>query len=142
MNFMDILEKIKLFWEKYEYKIVLILGFVLVAILSFETGFLRGQKIDQNPMIVKIPAIETQGLSEGLKMTQEGENKAKSVNISSENKTDNEQNCAFVGSKNSNKYHLPTCRYAKNINPENIVCFSSENDAKSKGYLADKNCIK
>jgi len=40
----------------------------------------------------------------------------------------------FVGSKNSNKYHPPDCRWAKQIKPENQIWFSSHEEAKAKGY--------
>ncbi len=40
----------------------------------------------------------------------------------------------YVGSVNSDKYYVCDCRYAKNINPENIVCFSSDAEALSKDY--------
>lgn len=40
----------------------------------------------------------------------------------------------FVGSTKSNKYHLPSCRYAKEIASENLITFSSKADAESKGY--------
>lgn len=48
--------------------------------------------------------------------------------------------CVFVGSKNSDKYHLPTCSWARRIKPANRVCFSSEEDARSKGYTP--GCLK
>ncbi|MBN2015087.1 MAG: hypothetical protein JW778_07900 [Candidatus Altiarchaeota archaeon] len=41
----------------------------------------------------------------------------------------------FVGSLSSDKYHNCDCRYAKKIKPENIVCFSSREDAESEGYV-------
>lgn len=130
------------FWQKYEQKIVLIFGFVLVAIISFEGGILKGQKINQNPLIIEKPAENVavdnspgQSVSEGQNLPSE----TKNVKGASDTQP---QSCAFLGSKNSNKYHLPTCRYAKNINPENRVCFSSKNEAESRGYLPDKNCIK
>jgi len=48
----------------------------------------------------------------------------------------------FVGSKNSNKYHLPSCRFAKKIKPENQVWFSSKEEAESKGYKPCGTCMK
>lgn len=36
--------------------------------------------------------------------------------------------CLYVGSKNSEKYHTPECRYAKKIKGENLVCYESEED--------------
>jgi hypothetical protein len=44
--------------------------------------------------------------------------------------------CVFVGSKNSTKYHLPTSGSAKRIKPENLVCFTSADDAVARGYEA------
>lgn len=43
--------------------------------------------------------------------------------------------CAFVGSKKSNKYHAPTSRCAKQIKAENRLCFVSVEAATAKGYL-------
>ena len=42
---------------KYELKIVVFLGMVLVAVISFEMGILQGQKWQQEPMIVEVPAV-------------------------------------------------------------------------------------
>lgn len=44
--------------------------------------------------------------------------------------------CAFVGSKNSTKYHLPTSGSAKRIKPENLVCFTGADEAVARGYEA------
>lgn len=46
----------------------------------------------------------------------------------------------FVGSIESDKYHYPDCRWAKKINPENEVWFTSSEDARSKGYVACGVC--
>jgi hypothetical protein len=130
------------FWQKYEHKIILIVGFVLVAVISFEGGLLKGQKTAQNPIIIEKPAENASDSNQAVRGVSQAQN------LPSEAKKDPNdinalpQTCAFVGSKNSNKYHLPTCRYAKNINPENRVCFSSKIEAESRGYLPDKNCIK
>lgn len=40
----------------------------------------------------------------------------------------------YVGSTQSNKYHKPTCRHAKNIKPENEIWFDSANEAILNGY--------
>ena len=44
-------------------------------------------------------------------------------------------NTVYVGSINSDKYYECSCRWAKNINPENIVCFNSEQEAEDKAYI-------
>ena len=46
----------------------------------------------------------------------------------------------YVGSKNSNKYHYPTCRSAQKINPKNLVTFNSAKDAQAAGYVPCKVC--
>ncbi len=47
---------------------------------------------------------------------------------------------ALVGSTTSNKYHLPDCRYAAKIRPENKVHFASEEEARGQGYNPCKSC--
>lgn len=46
----------------------------------------------------------------------------------------------YVGSKNSNKYHYPTCRAAQKIKPGNLVTFRSAQEAKGAGYVPCKIC--
>jgi hypothetical protein len=46
----------------------------------------------------------------------------------------------YVGSKNSNKYHYPTCKSAQKIKPENLVTFNSAKDAQAAGYVPCKVC--
>jgi len=40
----------------------------------------------------------------------------------------------FVGSLQSDKYHYPTCCWAKEIKPENEIWFKNAEDAKAHGY--------
>lgn len=136
------------FWEKYEVKIVLIIGFVLVSAISFEFGALWGQKWQQKPLIIE-KTVQSTITPETAQKPLETQNLASDSESISPLKTSNtdqtkpiDKNCAFVGSKNSNKYHIPTCRWAKQIKPQNLVCFKSAEDAVSKNYQPDKNCIK
>jgi micrococcal nuclease len=46
----------------------------------------------------------------------------------------------FWASKNSNKYHLPTCRYAQKIKPSSLIKFKSPEDAVAAGYIPCKAC--
>jgi len=46
----------------------------------------------------------------------------------------------YVGSKNSNKYHYPTCKWAQRIKPENLVTFKSAQEAQAAGYVPCKVC--
>jgi len=40
----------------------------------------------------------------------------------------------YVGSKTSNKYHYPDCKWAKTIAPERLITFKSVEEAKKAGY--------
>lgn len=46
----------------------------------------------------------------------------------------------YVGSKNSDKYHLPWCSGAKRIADENKVYFNSKAEAEAAGYSPAANC--
>jgi len=137
--------KIKGIFKQYETKIILVAGFILVALVSFEAGLIQGKKSPANPLIVEKTTSSTQiqaktGDFPELVSDTTGENKpATGQNLAS---PETPKNCAYVGSKNSNKYHLPTCTYAKKIKPENLVCFSSAEDAQAKNYQPDKSCVK
>lgn len=41
--------------------------------------------------------------------------------------------CNYVASKASDKYHLPGCGLAKNINAENKLCFATQEEAQKAG---------
>lgn len=47
---------------------------------------------------------------------------------------------SFVGSKKSDKYHLPWCSGAKRIKEENKIWFATKADAESAGYIPAANC--
>lgn len=64
------------------------------------------------------------------------------ITIQTENKSDLEpvSKNRYVGSKNSDIYHFPACRFAKTIKPENLVWFSSTAEAKAAGYRPCGTC--
>lgn len=45
-----------------------------------------------------------------------------------------------VASKSGTKYHLPTCSGAKTIKPENLITFTSREEAEASGYTPAANC--
>jgi len=134
--------KIKEFFITHEHKIILVFGFVLVAVISFEAGVMKGSKIGQDPVKIEQVASAEASRDNTPQDTAKAQNLAPEAAQNAGSQNIMPQNCAYVGSKNSTKYHLPTCQWAKRIKPENIVCFKDENEAKLKGYLPDKNCIK
>lgn len=46
----------------------------------------------------------------------------------------------YVGSSESDKYHNPNCRWAKNIKDYNVVYFATEDEAISSGYVPCGTC--
>lgn len=136
------MQKIKEFWQKYETKIVLAIGFILIAVISFEGGYLQGKTQKENPIILEKASECPKNETGSVNQTEPSQTADVQQKEPSSDLNTNQSDCVFVGSKNSNKYHLPTCRFAKNIKPENKVCFKSAEDAQQKGYQPDKTCIK
>jgi hypothetical protein len=46
----------------------------------------------------------------------------------------------YVGSITSNKYHYPSCKWAKSIKPKKVRVFSSVAEAKRSGYRVCPSC--
>lgn len=135
-----IMLKIKEFFKQYETKIVLVLGLILATGFSFQAGYLKGQNLPQNPLVIETPGNCPDFQEKGRKSQNNGSENTSGSTLQ-ENSTQ-KQGCMFVGSKNSDKYHLPDCKSAKRIKPENLVCFESSEDAVSKGYEPSKDCLK
>ncbi|NTW27535.1 MAG: hypothetical protein HGA36_04380 [Candidatus Moranbacteria bacterium] len=134
---LQIFAKIKEFFLKYETKIMLIVGFCLISAISYEFGILQGQKWQQKPLVIEKPSdtretVETpnQGNSEALGSIESATTSKIAVPTQA---ITNMTNCAYVGSKNSDKFYLPTCSYAKRVKPENLVCFKSAQEALGQG---------
>jgi len=139
------IRKIREFWLKYGDKIILTIGVILIAAISFEAGYLKGHKNQKESLVFSQPNCQTTAQDIETKSTTNATAtlSSKSVAGDSQNTIASEnQRCAFVASKNSNKYHLPTCQWAKRIKPENQICFSSKQEAESRGYQGAKCCIK
>jgi len=149
MSIKDRLKNSKLaeFWLVYEKKIVLAVGIILIAALSCEAGYLHGQKNKQESVIVNKAACAPCPKGESADMNKAGASTSASQNNSTTAKSTGQpnaekQNCTYVASKNSNKYHLSTCQFAQKIKPEYRICFSSAEEAAQRGYQGAKCCIK
>ncbi len=138
-------DKIRIFWQKHDQKILTVLALILVAVVSFRAGQTHEKqnqvaKIDVqlNQLAAANPAqekIKTLGEALERKGIDVGQN-----TVNNNEGAQQDQECLLVGSKNSDKYHLPSCQWAARIKTENRVCFSSEEDAKNKGYVPAKCC--
>ena len=134
--------KIKEFFLKHEQKIVLIIAFCFISAISYEFGVLQGQKWQQKPLIIEKPADMSAGQkspnltnSEASGTTQTATSQVAGSNTGI---ASNMASCAYVGSKNSNKFYPPSCSYAKRIKPENVVCFKSAEEATGQGRMESK----
>lgn len=148
--------KLIAFWGKHEAKIVISIGMILVSVISFEFGLIQGKKSQSSPLVIEKVAqaqeTDSQGCSIALPGAQNSTPEAKKPTIGASTQVKNQStgqanpsssvgvNCAYVGSKNSNKFYPPTCSYAKRIKPENIVCFATAQEAISQGRTASTGC--
>jgi len=131
---------IKSFWANYEYKVVLAIGFLLVAVISFEFGYMQSKPINASPIIIEkapvSPEISPEGLDNDIMKSDTNIAQKEATSTNSQQLT----NCIYVGSKNSNKYYPPTCSYAKRIKPENLSCFKTESEATAQGRIRSTGC--
>lgn len=137
-------------WHKHGERILVFFALILVALVSFNAGQTHEKSVKSaeiNMVINEKSGKVAQKEQEVKALGEALERKGIEVTENSESTEKNDVNakekeCVFVGSKNSNKYHLPTCQSAAKIKQENRVCFSSTEDAKNQGYEPAKCCIK
>ena len=108
------------FVKEHESDILLAIGIVLVALISFGAGRLTAPQVNKEPIVIQEP---TASIEQSLPK----------VDQSVDKETTGQEK--FVGSVKSNKYHWPDCPWAKKIAPANQVWFSSEKEAQAAGYI-------
>lgn len=118
-------------------------AFLMVAGLSFVGGtlFEKDHTVEEPKLVITVPDYEAkkQMLIEeqrGTTLTPVVKEETSSSALQDESQT----NCPYVGSKNSDKYHLATCGVVKRIKPENKRCFASPQVAEASGY--SPGCVK
>jgi hypothetical protein len=107
--------------------IFIVLTVILVALISFGIGRLSTPKAE--PILIK-------NLEQASVEQLTGEQSAGAT----ENETKTNYQGKVVGSKNSDKYHLPECPGAKQISEQNKVWFDSIEAAGKAGYKPAGNC--
>lgn len=105
--------------------------FVLVAILVGVAGC-TSLNSNSNPTTASAPTVQS--------ATQEVNASTNASNPAATAQQTNLQSYSFVGSKNSNVYHYPSCYEAKKIKSENLVTFNTLAEACAAGYMACKVC--
>ncbi len=136
-------------WHKQGERILVLLALILVALVSFNAGQTHEKSIKSAEISMTINESSSKIVQKEQEVKALGEAlERKGLEIPQESAVDEkiadtaENECAFVGSKNSDKYHLPTCQWASRIKQENRVCFSSVEDAQNQGYEPAKCCNK
>lgn len=118
------LSQFKNFSKKNGSDIFIILVVILVALISFGIGRLTTPKTEP----IQIKNLEKASV-EDLKIPTQ-EQGTSEINYQGK----------VVGSKNSDKYHLPDCPGAKQISEQNKVWFDSIEAAEKAGYKPAANC--
>lgn len=113
---------------KNEDKIILAVGFILVAVLSFGAGKLSEVYRAQIPIIFQDnpDCANSQALTNGA-----AENQNKTVASETQGQ--------IIGNKNSRIYHLPGGGSYNKVSAENRVYFATEEEAQKAGYRKAKN---
>ena len=112
--------------------------FFSISAISFQFGVLQGQKWQQKPLIIEKPTQVLGEVSNQIQANSEAQSATQATTAKVSTVTAKTANCAFVGSRNSNKFYLPTCSYAKRIKPENVVCFKTADEALGQGRTESK----
>jgi len=121
------LAKLKNFVKNNNADIFIILTVILVALIAFGIGRLSAPKSE--PILIK-------NLEQASVEDIDVENQGKVYPPA----TEQSDVGRVVGSKNSDKYHLPECPGAKQINEQNKIWFDSIEAAEKAGYKPAGNC--
>lgn len=120
------MEKIKSYIRQNEADIFTIILVITVGFLGFGLGKLSQMNLEKEPVEILLPEPLTQVSNVGLNAVTEA--------------SEPSNKGQYVASKNSNKYHLPSCSGAKRISEANKIWFASREEAESRGYTPAGNC--
>lgn len=122
------LTKLKNFVKDNGSDIFIILVVILVALIAFGIGRLTVPKTEP----IQIKSLEKASVQD---IAPE-----QAVSVPTDVGTTTSQGGKVVGSKNSDKYHLPDCPGAKQISEQNKIWFDSIEAAEKAGYKPAANC--
>ncbi|HMN19486.1 MAG TPA: hypothetical protein PKA31_02745 [Candidatus Moranbacteria bacterium] len=122
--------ELRAFWAKNELRITVFAAFLLSGGICFALGFLEGRKMPSEPLVIE---KREQTAAPAQNTPPEPPGPFKDSAAPSSSSAASSSGCAFVGSRNSDKFYIPSCSWAKRIKPENLVCYKSEQEALAKG---------
>lgn len=99
--------------------IAIVIGFILIALISFGAGRLTAPQTVRNPIIFEEPSPSPSGQIQNQGAVADPFRGEKGM---------------FVASKSGKKFHWPWCSYGKNIKESNHVWFETESQAKAAGF--------
>ena len=112
-------------------RLVLGIGIFSAGLAGYSLGILREKSFLETPIVMSIVPPQEVSNPQVLGDTAK---ESSLVPYKSSHAASPEGKCAFIGSKNSTLYHLPTCAPAKRIKATNRICFVSKDAAEAKGY--------
>lgn len=134
----EIIRIIRGWFSRDHTRLALFLGIFSAGLSGYSLGILRDTSVANTPLAISIVAPQDDPSAPmvlgNTAPKQSAVSTQKGLTVETSGK------CAFVGSKNSNLYHLPSCASARRIKVENKRCFASAEDAIAKGYRP--GCLK
>ena len=121
------LSRFKNFCKDKQSDLFIIITIILVTLISFGIGRLTAPKTEP----IQIKNLEKASVQDITPEQKEG---------TAQKETQGNYQGQVVGSKNSDKYHLPDCPGAKQISEQNKIWFSSIEEAEKAGYKPASNC--
>ncbi len=126
--------------ERIHTAILIVLLFVFSGLSAFALGRLSvGDRENQRGMVVETVAPlfeEMQG-----QPAPRGAGSGVPTGGAARDRAQPQEGAPFlVGSRHSDRYHFPWCPGARRIKPENLVTFSSFEEARRAGYVPARNC--
>jgi hypothetical protein len=134
----EIFRIIREWFSRDHTRLALFLGIFSAGLSGYSLGILRDVSIANTPLAINIVAPQDEILPPMVLGDTAPKKSDTMIQKGVAPETSNK--CAFVGSKNSNLYHLPSCASARRIKDENKRCFVSAEDAIKKGYRP--GCLK
>ena len=124
-------EKLEL---KMENKVGSIVCSVIITLFLIRTTGLVGYDIGYDKGYDKKPAQTQQVSSEQWnKIYSEGHSAGYALGYADAQEAEVPQEAGYIASAHSNKFHYPNCRYVNQISEDNIVAYSSRDDAITDG---------
>lgn len=112
-------------------KVAIIFLTLLLASLSGILGYNIGSNNAKNDGT----AAQTQSISseQWNKIYSEGHSAGYALGYADAQEAEVPQEAGYIASAHSNKFHYPNCRYVNQISEDNIVAYSSRDDAIADG---------